>query len=196
MWNPCQVLSLTTHYPLRQSHLQSRCTPLQCVERGWWPRRTPPAPSCSAPPAALGLSSTGSLLKTNVVCAAHFHLNHRPKKETRPMRMADNRSLLGSLADLASALLLLCPATGGGAVVGGRGGGGGPGGGGTSGRGCLGPKCKSPLCGIGASAPKWKPKAVWVDWGGGMGGPGVGGGGGLELVGRERKRIMDKRYYI
>lgn len=28
-----------------------------------------------------------------------------------PMRMADNRSLLGSLANFASALLLLCPAT-------------------------------------------------------------------------------------
>lgn len=70
------------------------------------------------------------------------------------MRMADNRSLLGSLAEFASALLLLCPVTGGGAVVGGRGGGGGPGGGGTGGRGCLGPECKSPLCGIGASAPK------------------------------------------
>lgn len=112
------------------------------------------------------------------------------------MRMADNRSLLGSLANFASALLLLCPATWGGAIGGGRGGGGGPGGGGTGGSGCLGAKCKSPLCGIGGRAPTWKPKAVWVDWGGGMCGPGVGGGGGLELVCREGKRITVQRYYI
>lgn len=35
----------------------------------------------------------------------------RIAKISPPMRMADNRSLLGSLADFASALLPLCPAT-------------------------------------------------------------------------------------
>lgn len=192
------MFSLTTHYPLLQSHLQSHCTLLQCAERGWSPRRILPAPSCSAAPAAPGLSSTGSLLKTNWVCFAHYYLNSRQQKRKNkesdhinpPMRMADSRSLLGSLANFASALLLLCNAAWRGAIGRGRGGGGGPGGGGAGGRGCLGPKCKSPLCGIGGSAPKWKPKAVWVDWGGGMGGPGVGGGGGLQLVCREGKRIM------
>lgn len=106
------MLSLTTHYPLRQSHLQSRCTPLQCVERGWWPRRTPPAPSCSAPPAALGLSSTGSLLKTNVVCAAHFHLNHRQQQQKKVQTYADGRQQvaprISSRLRLSSAAVVPC----------------------------------------------------------------------------------------
>lgn len=42
------------------------------------------------------------------------------------------------------------------------------------------------MCGVGGSAPRGQPKAVWAD---GMGGPGAGGGG-PELVDSERKRIM------
>lgn len=78
------MLSLTTHYPLLQSRLRSRCTLLQCVEREWWPRHTPPAPSCSAAPAALGLSSTGCLLKTNVLCVARFHLQQQTRRKKEP----------------------------------------------------------------------------------------------------------------
>lgn len=58
-------------------------------------------------------------------------------------------------------------------------------GGGTGGSGQPGPACKSPLCGVGGSAPSRKPKAVWVD---GMGGPGTGGGE-VALLDSGRKRI-------
>lgn len=112
------------------------------------------------------------------------------------MRMADSRSLLASLTSLVSALLpSLCPARCKGTTGGGSGGGGGPGGGGTirgprgggtGGSGYPGPTCKTPLCGLGGSAPRGKPKAVWAD---GMGGPGTGGGG-AELFDSKRKRIM------
>lgn len=55
--------------------------------------------------------------------------------------------------------------------------------------------CKTPLCGVGGSAPRGKPKAVWAD---GIGGPGEGGGG-RELVDSERKEdyvAVENRYYI
>lgn len=65
--NFSQVFSLTTRFLPAQSRLQSHCTPLQYVETGWWPRRSPPAPACSAAPAALGLSSAGCLSRTQTV---------------------------------------------------------------------------------------------------------------------------------
>lgn len=106
------------------------------------------------------------------------------------MRMADNRSLLALLTGFGSGLLLLlCPIRYDGAAGGGSGGGGGTGGGGTGGREYPGATCKSPLCGTGGSAPRRKPKSVWGD---GMDGPGVGIGGGLDLLDRERKRIMSQ----
>lgn len=147
------VFSLTTRFPPAQSRHQSHCTPPQCAGTGWWPRRSPPAPACSAAPAALELSSAGCLLMAHIqyikIRSYIVHLtvlfNHvcsylTSRKQCRlkpcqcrdsPMRIADSRSLLASLTGRVSALLpSLYPPRCEGAAGGGRGGGGGPGGGG------------------------------------------------------------------
>lgn len=148
------LVSLTTRFHPAQSRLQSHCTQPQYAGTGWWPRRSPSAPACSAAPAALGLSSAGCLIRARIECIktrSHIlHLSHTGYEQNRmqflynhvgfycistkhpdsPMRMADSRSLLAS--GLVSALpALLCPARCDGAAWEGRGGGGGPGGGGT-----------------------------------------------------------------